>query len=208
VDCTTAREALSARLDGELSPVMGAALDEHLSGCAACTAADGALARVTRGARLQVAPQVPDLAGAVVEGARARRGRDPWSPARVGLVVVALAQLVLSVPLLLGDAAGASLHTAREVGVTEVALAVGLFAAAWRPWRAAGMLPVVVALALGLAAVSLLDVLAGEVGLVDEVAHLLPLGGALLLWQVRHRDPVAPRPAPVRGEVPRLRRSA
>ena len=34
--CERFREAASARMDGEGSPVPGAALDDHLAGCAAC----------------------------------------------------------------------------------------------------------------------------------------------------------------------------
>jgi len=209
VDCTTAREALSARLDGELSPVMETALDEHLASCASCAASAGALADLARRSRLHVAPQVPDLSSAVVETVRARAEAVPWSPARVGLVVVGLAQLLLSLPtLLLGDAVAASLHVAREVGVTELALAVGMLAAAWRPWRAAGMLPVVGVLAVGLAVTSTVDVLQGEIGALEELVHLLPLAGAVLLWQVRHTDPLAPGPQRRQEPGPGLRRAS
>jgi predicted anti-sigma-YlaC factor YlaD len=38
VDCEVAREALSARLDGEREPVPSGRVDEHLEGCAACRA--------------------------------------------------------------------------------------------------------------------------------------------------------------------------
>lgn len=209
MDCTTAREAASARLDGELSAVMDAVLEEHLAGCPTCRASTAQMTTATRRARLQVAPRVPDLTAAVVGQVLRRRERAPWSPARLGLVLIAVGQLVLSGPLLLGQAMAASPHTAREVGVTEVALAVGLLAAAWRPWRAAGMLPVVVALAVGLAAVAALDVVAGDVRPVHEIPHLLPLAGVLLLWQVRHRDPVGPPSTPAAEPGHRhLRRSA
>ncbi|MCB0946449.1 MAG: zf-HC2 domain-containing protein, partial [Mycobacterium sp.] len=36
MDCDTAREALSARIDGEREPIPGARVDEHLAGCPAC----------------------------------------------------------------------------------------------------------------------------------------------------------------------------
>lgn len=208
MDCTTAREALSARLDDELSPVMEAALDSHLETCVACTGLAAGMTRATRRARLQAAPEVADLAPAVVAQVSAIR-RSPWSPARYGLVVVAVAQVSLSVPMLLGASVGADEHTSREVGVTELALAVGLLAAAWRPWRAAGMVPVVVALAVGLAVISGFDILIGQVRAVHELPHLLPLAGALLLWQVRHREPLPlrPHPAAAPGSAD-LRRSA
>ena len=37
-DCMRAREAVSARLDGELSELDALRLDAHLSACATCTA--------------------------------------------------------------------------------------------------------------------------------------------------------------------------
>lgn len=38
MDCEVAREALSARLDGERAPVPSARVDEHLGECSACRA--------------------------------------------------------------------------------------------------------------------------------------------------------------------------
>src|SRR3954454_12993371 len=43
-DCLMAREAASARADGELSSLDGARLDAHLRGCADCRAFAGSLA--------------------------------------------------------------------------------------------------------------------------------------------------------------------
>lgn len=115
---------------------------------------------------------------------RSRRGS-----ARLLLAVTALVQLALSLPaLVLGEQASAGLHVAREIGATEVALAVGVLAAAWRPWRAAGMLPVVAALAVGLAGTTLIDVAGGEAFALHEVPHLLALVEAGLLWHLRHAD--------------------
>ncbi|HOW96081.1 MAG TPA: zf-HC2 domain-containing protein, partial [Mycolicibacterium fallax] len=37
MNCDVAREALSARIDGEREPVPAARVDEHLAGCADCT---------------------------------------------------------------------------------------------------------------------------------------------------------------------------
>ncbi len=77
----------------------------------------------------------------------------PGSPvgiARLGLLMVGVAQLCLAVPALLGDDAGASIHIAHEQGSWFLALAVGLLVVAWRPWRAAAILPFVAALVVGL----------------------------------------------------------
>lgn len=193
--CAAAAVALSASLDGELGPTERADLDAHLVGCAACRARAASLQAMSRRSRLHVAPVVPDLADAVVAARAAEPARVPWSPARSGLVLVGVAQLLLSLPaLLLGGDVAASLHVTREAAVTELAVAVGVLSAAWRPWRAAGMLPVVGVLALGLAVTSTVDIASGRVPAAAEVVHLLPLAGALLLWQLRHRDPIAPHP--------------
>lgn len=216
MNCPTARDALSARLDDAPLGVEPAALDVHLAACPSCRAWGASAAELIRRARLHVVPQMPDLTAAVQIGVQQARQlpRPGWTPARLGLVLLGTAQLLLSLPPLLGAEVGTSVHVSREVGVTQVALAVGVLAAAARPWRAAGMLPVVLALALGLAVVAGADVLTGRVAWTGEVVHLLPLADALLLWLVRHRDPL-PGPAGASGaggqqpgQGPRLASSA
>jgi hypothetical protein len=61
-DCMRAREAVSARLDGELFELDEVRLDQHLDGCAACSsfAADAArTAQILRDAPLVAAPLAP-----------------------------------------------------------------------------------------------------------------------------------------------------
>lgn len=64
-DCMRAREAVSVRLDGELCELDAVRLDQHLTGCAACSrfAADAARAtQVLRDAPLVAAPAAPFVA--------------------------------------------------------------------------------------------------------------------------------------------------
>jgi anti-sigma factor RsiW len=73
-DCTRAREAVSARLDGELAELDGVRLDAHLRRCEACAtfareAAAGAA--LLRGAALET----PDFAFVPSRIARRRLGR-------------------------------------------------------------------------------------------------------------------------------------
>ncbi len=112
--------------------------------------------------------------------------------ARFGLALVAVVHLLLSLPDLLLGSGHEGVHAARELGATDVALAVGVLAAAWRPWRAAGMLPVVAALSAGLAATSLLDLLAGETTALRELPHLLAVVETLLLVRLRRPTVTAP----------------
>ena len=59
--CDRAREAASARLDGEPLGASATALDQHLSGCPDCARWLASAERLTRLARLAPAA-VPDLA--------------------------------------------------------------------------------------------------------------------------------------------------
>lgn len=195
------RVGLSARLDGEDPGLPAEELDRHLAGCVACSAWQAGAAEVSR--RLRVRPAEPgaDLTASVIEAVRDPQllQRPRRRAARALLALTALVQLALSLPaLVLGEEASAGLHVAREIGATEVALAVGVLAAAWRPWRAAGMLPVVAALAVGLASTTLIDVVGGEVPALHEVPHLLALVETALLWRLRHAALTSPpRPSPV-----------
>lgn len=195
--CDQAREGLSARLDGEDPGVPAAALDAHVAACAACRAWPGLVADAARPLRVQPALPGRDLVEAVQSALKDSGPVVPTRPwARAALVVVAVAHLLLSLPALFaGDGHGA-VHAARELGATDVALAVGVLAAAWRPWRAAGMLPVVAALALGLGATSVLDLLAGETTALAELPHLLAVVEAVLLFRLRRTALTSPPAAP------------
>lgn len=131
--------------------------------------------------RLREAEPVPDLVGAVLARVDTpRRSRPEW--ARYALFAVALSQLLLALPaLLLGDSLGASVHIARELGSWDVALAIGLLYAAWRPARAAGLLPFAAALAGTMLLTATLDVVSGRQEAITESHHLLELAGLALL---------------------------
>jgi predicted anti-sigma-YlaC factor YlaD len=209
VRCDEVRVGLSARLDGEDPGASDALLDRHVADCWACAAWLDEAAGASRRVRLRVPEPQPDLAEAVARRLADREVLErPSRPlARLALVVTAIVQLALSLPaLVLGQEPHAGVHVAREVGATDVALALGVLAAAWRPWRAAGMLPVVAALAVGLSATTLVDVFGGEVPAVAEVPHLLALVEAALLWRLRYAGtPKRTAPAP---RERRLRRVA
>jgi len=193
MDCEHIREALSARLDGEDPGVDEARLDQHVAGCAGCTAWADELGALHRLVRVQPAEAVPDLSEAIMARVPSPAGAAPRgaplgeriSTVRWALFAVALTQLVLAGPaLLLGEDAGASVHVARELGAFDVALAVGLLVAAWQPARAWGLLPVAVALGLVVAVTAVGDVVDGTATAQGEVHHLLELGSLGLLWLV------------------------
>lgn len=210
VNCEQARIGLSARLDGEATALESDAVQAHLDGCEPCRRWQDDAIEIGRRLRVRPADELlqGDLVRRVLDAqrdtapSRAASALPTRQVARVLLAVVAVAQLALSLPaLLLGDDVAASLHVAHEVGATEAALALGVLAAAWRPWRAAGMLPVVAALAVGLLSTTATDVLGGEVPAVHELPHLLAVAEAVLLWRMRHRPAPAAEPGSGQGRA-------
>jgi len=184
MECSKAREALSAALDGERAPSTTAELTAHVRTCAACTRFvehARALDAVTHAIRTDT----PDLTAHVLDAARAERHRpDSWTTClRLGLVAVAIAQLALAVPTLIyGSDEGAPIHIAHEVGAWDLALAVAFVLAAWRPLRAVGLLPFAAALSAGLILTAIVDVAHGRAIALTETTHLLELCGTALLY--------------------------
>jgi predicted anti-sigma-YlaC factor YlaD len=99
MDCEVAREALSARLDGEREPVPSARVDEHLGECAACRAwfarvADQArdLRRLVE-SRPNIAPVAPFGSGRIAPRRRWSMSWQRWALLSVGIAQMALATL-------------------------------------------------------------------------------------------------------------------
>ena len=183
-NCSVARELASAAADDELTPDEEAGLAAHLEACADCAAYADELAILTRSIRLRpVAPRV-DLTDAILARSRPPRlGRGGWMrPALAWVGAVIAAQSVG--PLVFGDIDGTPTHVARHVGASALALAIGLLYAAWRPTRAFGLLPFVVALFAATLAAAVLDTFAGEQTAGAEAVHLTELIGMMLLWFV------------------------
>lgn len=190
MDCTDARTAISARLDGEDLPHEARTLRAHLAACAVCRAWEVDAAVMHRRTRVGTAPAVSDLTARVL-AATATTGdaggsvSSPDLALRVGLAVVALVQIGIAAPgLLLGEDAGLPAHTARHLGSFAVALGIGFLVAAWRPALAAGLLPVVTALAALIVVTSILDVASGRAAATNETAHTTELVGLVGLWIV------------------------
>ena len=198
--CDQSREAISARLDGELAQLEDAALDAHLESCIGCQSHATALAGLHRSVRIRPAEPVPDLTTEIMALTAehlpdpSRRGAIEW--ARYGLFTVAFTQLVLALPLMaLGADSDNALHTTRELGAFGLALAVGMLVVAWQPQRAGGLLPMAVALAAGLTITAVADIVTGHSPVVGEAPHLLELVGVLLLWRLASTVGGSPTPS-------------
>jgi predicted anti-sigma-YlaC factor YlaD len=188
MECERAREAMSAQIDGEDAGLPGGALAEHLAGCAECTAWQQRAHAVTRRARLGRAFLDRDLTPLVLAAVPAAPARRPARPGRrVALVVIALAQLAITVPLLvMGHDHDAGAHAAHELGSFDLALAIAFCVGAVRPALSAGLAWPCGIAAGGLVGTALIDVLGGQAIGLDEAQHLVALAGALLLfWQAR-----------------------
>jgi predicted anti-sigma-YlaC factor YlaD len=187
MNCDQIREAASALMDGEPSPVTQREITRHTDRCAACQEWMRLSQLVTRQARMSLVPAANDLTETVMVAAAAgaqRRRREDWA-VRGGLGLVAGLQLALAVPiLLLGHDREAPLHVAHEMGSFDAAIAIGLIAAVKRPARAVGMLPLVGAIALLLCVTAGLDLAAHRTSFSDEAPHLLCVAGWALLYRL------------------------
>jgi predicted anti-sigma-YlaC factor YlaD len=176
-------------VDGEDPGAPEAVVDRHLAGCAACRAWSARLTAGSGALRLTPVEPVPDLTAPILAAAAARRRAATPGPARVALLLVGLAQVVLALPSLLGDADGASVHMAREHGAWELALAIGLVVAAVRPARTTGLVPVLAVLTTALVVSTGVDVASGHTTAMAESGHLLPLMGLAMLVLLRRWTP-------------------
>jgi predicted anti-sigma-YlaC factor YlaD len=106
---------------------------------------------------------------------------------RAGLIIVAAAQLAITVPLLfLGHNHDAGVHAAHELGSFNLALAVAFAVGAVRPALSAGLAWPCGIAATGLAGTAIADLFSGQALGADEAQHLIAVAGAaLLVWQAR-----------------------
>ena len=193
MDCDTAREALSARIDGEREPIPSARVDEHLADCAACRDWQAAAVEQTRvlrraAGRSQLAP-VRQSTGPKP----ARLGRPVVSWQRWALGAVGLIQLGLAVAQGLGadlgvpHAASAG-HVHNESTAWSAALGVVMLAAAFRPVMAGGLTWVLATFAAFLLFYEVIDNDAGRVTIDRPLTHLPVVVGAVLAFLVWRRD--------------------
>ena len=115
-----------------------------------------------------------------------------WAVLRWGLGLLAVVQVVLAVPDLLGTV-GHDAHAGREVAAFDIALAVGLLIAACYPEHARIFAPVVLTLVLCFGTISAVDVMQGLVTPSRVAVHAIAVIQAGLLWLLARR--VEPRTA-------------
>jgi predicted anti-sigma-YlaC factor YlaD len=188
MECDRAREAISARIDGEDPGVPDGALDAHLARCAACRGWQQRAHVMTRRARLGGPFLDHDLTGQVLAAIPPATARRRLRLAlRAALLAAALTQLAITVPLLvLGHDQGAGTHAAHELGSFDLAVAIAFAVGAIRPALSAGLAWTCAIAAAGLAGTAIADLIGGQTIGADEAQHLIAVAGALLLiWQAR-----------------------
>lgn len=169
IDCNQVQAALSARLDGEASGIDDDIVDAHLSGCPACQEYFDRVTALSRMLTFHDAAaadqlQAPDLSAEILAGIEPVRRRQAARIAlsaatvRVLLALLGGAYVAWAVALLTGVMAlatgglptGTLLSTDDplvagllfDAAAFRIAMAFGLFFAAWRPQSAAGLFPV------------------------------------------------------------------
>ncbi|MCP3785605.1 zf-HC2 domain-containing protein [Micromonospora sp. A3M-1-15] len=194
--CEQWREILSAQLDGEASRSESEAADAHLAGCAGCRGWFEAAAGVTRRARTQLAPQVPDLVDAVL--AAAPPPRPGWRE-RLALGLRGVLGLLGAVQLVLGLAEvgretvidhghATGQHLWHESAAWNVAVGAGFLYVALRRSAPAGLLPMLSAFVATLVLLSVNDLITGQVAVQRLVSHgFLLVGWVVMVLLARPR---------------------
>jgi predicted anti-sigma-YlaC factor YlaD len=222
VGCEECREALSARLDGEDQPDERASVDAHLEVCAACRRWLDDAARVTRLARVHLAPSPV----AVEVGRPAKRRPRLVKALRLTLGAFGAAQFVLGIAQV-GDATSTGHvegttpgHLWHESAAWNVAIGAGFAWIALRRVRPSGALPMLTAFVALLTLLSVNDITAGRVDSVRLLSHGFVVAGFAIVvaltrpsldpglpppgrqgppWRWRPRRPVAVDTAAVAG---------
>jgi len=201
MDCDTAREALSARIDGEREPIPAARVDEHLVGCEPCRQWQAAAVEQTQLIR-RLAGRSQLAAVRTSSDAPVQRFRRPsvswqrWALGAVGVIQVALAVaqgLGAHMGIPHAESAG---HVLNESTAWSAALGVAMLAAAARPVMAGGLMWVLGCFIVLLALYEITDTHAGRVSIDRALTHLPVVVGALLSLLVWRRDRSGGNPQP------------
>ncbi len=193
--CSQIRLAVSATLDGEVSPLPPDVVAHHLGDCAGCRQFSQEATALHRVLRVRPADAEPDRTAAILSGLPRRSPVDDRTRGlRIVVLLIALVQLVASVPLLIADDHMG--HVERHIGIFAVALAVGLLAVAFRPQHARALLPVLTVLVAGLLWSCLGDIWAGRPIPGSLLAHGADVAGLAAVWLLARTDPDPARHRP------------
>lgn len=205
-----AREALSARLDGEREPVPSARVDEHVAGCSQCRAWFDIVS--TQADQLRNLARPETVLAVTSTPGKTREPRPTLYWIRWALFVTGFAQIVVSVVQALGlsvglahhHGAGSGSHLLNESTAWSIAIGVAMLVAARWPVAAAGLGGVLSVFAIVLAAYVVSDAVAGEVTLTRVLTHIPVLVAACLaivVWRQTTISPPTPEDAHREAEI-------
>jgi predicted anti-sigma-YlaC factor YlaD len=193
MECLQARILVSARLDGEALVTEQEQLEAHLAGCPACRAFASDATALHRVVRVAPAEPVPDLTAAILAATAPPDAPTSGRTLRLALVIVALLQVLLSLPALFGTAE----HT-QHLAAFDLALAVGLFWVAARPERTlSGFLPIGTALVVLCLGLTFADAARGDGESARAVTHSLAVLGMIVAWLLEARIHHRPNDVPL-----------
>lgn len=196
VDCDVAREALSARLDGEREPVPSARVDEHVASCPHCRAWYADTRAWTLRFRSLTGRSGPNLTSAV-PGSPQRGGRRidwlriPWE--RSALVFVGVVQIAIAVAQACGADFGmvaghhgtmTGAHLLNESTAWSFALGAAMVVAGIWPVAAAGLTCVLAVFTVVLSCYVAGDGFSGQVTGVRLLSHLPVVAATVLAFLV------------------------
>lgn len=200
MECSRAREALSATLDGEDPGVEAAVVDAHLASCAACTAWREEARRLDRLAQIAPVPaHDPGLPHRVLVHTRLPRRRR-WRVSvavAVALAVVGVAQMFIGstslfMPLGMGHGLMASAHMDHESAAFDLAFGAAMLVVSLNARRARAFLPMLIVFVGVLGIASVFDLVDAQVDLFRLATHLPIVAGLALtaaLSAMTRRDP-------------------
>ena len=214
MECEIAREALSARMDGEHEPVPARRVDEHLASCPECRQWQDELnsqMQLLRGLIASDRTRITAVADTVAQPAQPAlpAGSAGIDRVRICLAAVGAIQIVLAVLQAAGVSIGVHVghsmggHVVNESTAWSVALGVAMLVAAVRPAAAMGLAIVGGVFTLVLTGYVVVDGLTGAVGAVRMLSHLPALAGVVLTVLVWRRHTLEP-PRPDRDAAPTL----
>ena len=180
---------MSATLDGEMPSLPSDVVDHHLRGCDDCRRWSEAVGALHRGLRVRPAEPEPDHTDAILAALPRRRPLvdDRLQSLRIVTFAIALVQLIAALPLLfpshtMPGMRGMDGHLERHLGISALAMAVGLLVVAWRPERARAMLPIFGVLVVGLVWACFGDIWAGRPVPGNLLAHGADVAGLVAVW--------------------------
>jgi predicted anti-sigma-YlaC factor YlaD len=208
VDCDVAREALSARIDGEREPVPTLRVDEHLASCGGCREWYSRAVEQTQQLRRLVGRSQVSAVPKRRAGTPVRSRFRTWTTAtwqQWALGVLGVIQIGLAVAQGLGADVGTpslgrdatvSGHLLIVSAAWWAALGVAMVVAASRPGAASGLGAALVAFSLVLAGFLIGGADPGALTVVRLLSHLPMLAGtvlALLVWRAARPHKPEPR---------------